>query len=154
MGPVAARAVAIDLDGALGDTRQLWRDWLEDASRRSRVELDVPDDRGEAAAVLDAALGNWRSLLERFAEDRAPIYLRPGAKTNAALRKLRAEEVRIGVFTDAPVELAQVALAQLGVRRRVEAVETGSGARDRLLGRLGADARIVHTLDELVNAAA
>ena len=29
-----SRTLAIDLDGALGDTRPLWRDFLADASRR------------------------------------------------------------------------------------------------------------------------
>ena len=51
------RAVAIELDGVLGDTRPLWRDWLADAARRfhSIAPLDpaaLPEDRGEAAAEL------------------------------------------------------------------------------------------------------
>jgi len=37
------QAIALDLDAVLADTRPLWRDWLEDASRRTRVELDVPE---------------------------------------------------------------------------------------------------------------
>ena len=46
------RAVAIDLDGVLGDTRTLWRAWLEDASRRLRLdELALPDDRAAAASA-------------------------------------------------------------------------------------------------------
>ena len=32
------KAVAIDL-AALGDTEPLWRDWLEDARRRFRVDV-------------------------------------------------------------------------------------------------------------------
>ena len=39
-------SLALDLDAVLADTRPLWNDWLEDASRRTRVELDVPEDRG------------------------------------------------------------------------------------------------------------
>ena len=72
------KAAALDLDAVLGDTRPLWADWLDDAARRTRVELgDVPHDREAAAPLLDERLGNWRALLERFAEDRAPLYLRP-----------------------------------------------------------------------------
>src|ERR1700694_5349234 len=41
--PVAT-AVAVDLDGALGDTRPLWEAWLEDAARRLRTPelVDLP----------------------------------------------------------------------------------------------------------------
>ena len=42
--------LAIDLD-VLGDTRQLWRDWLDDASRVLDVE-GLPEDRAAAAAEL------------------------------------------------------------------------------------------------------
>ena len=100
--------VAIELD-VLGDTRPLWRDWLADAARVLDVE-GLPDDRAAAAAELDArGAGNWRTLLERFAEDRAPVYLRPAAEVSAALRRLQGEGVGLAVFTDAPAELARVA---------------------------------------------
>ena len=148
------RAVAVDLDGALGDTRPLWEAWLEDARRRFRVELDVPAERAEAPAALDAALGNWRVLLERFAEDHAPVYLRPSADASASLRRLEAAGARVGAFTDAPEELARVALSHLGALRRLEAVEAGEGALDRLLARLGSDADVVRTPVELRRAAA
>jgi phosphoglycolate phosphatase-like HAD superfamily hydrolase len=138
-------AVALDLDAVLADTRPLWRDWLEDASRRARVELDVPDDRAAAAAVLDERLGDWRPLLDRFASDRAPLHFRPRAETGAALRRLEADGVRIGVFTDAPRELADVALAHVGAARRVAAV----GPLDEVLREIGADAVVVHSRDEL-----
>jgi len=145
------RAVAIDLDGVLGDTRALWRDWLEDASRRLRLgELALPDDRAAAAEQLDERVGNWRVLLERFAEDRAPVYLRPDASVSAALRRLDGAGASLGVFTDAPAELARVALAQLGAARRIDAVEAGADALQRVLGRLGADALVVRTRDELL----
>ena len=138
--------LAIDLD-ALGDTRPLWRDWLADASRVLDVE-GLPEDRAAAADELDArGAGNWRTLLERFAEDRAPVYLRPAADVSAALRRLQAEGVSLAVFTDAPAELARVALAQLGAARRVDAVEAGAGA----LERLGPDATLVRSRDELVS---
>jgi hypothetical protein len=72
-------AVAIDLDGVLGDTRALWRDFLADTARRfgSIAALDpaaLPEDRGAAAAELDrwaaAGVGDWRPALER--SDRGP----------------------------------------------------------------------------------
>ena len=144
------RPLALDLDGVLGDTRPLWRDWLEDAGRRLGFDPSaLPEDRGEAAAALDGLVGNWRVLLERFAEDRAPVYLRPSAEATGALRALAADGVRIGVFTDAPDGLARVALAHLGAARHLAAVETGAGARERLLARLGPDTRVVETRAEL-----
>lgn len=139
------RAVAVDLDAVLGDTGPLWRAWLEDAARRSRVELEDGIDE----AALDEALGNWRPLLERFAEDHAPVYLRPSAAGTAELRRIQAAGTRVGAFTSAPEPLATVAAAHLGVTRRVEALEGGTGALDRLLTRLGPDAAVARTLDEL-----
>ena len=117
-------AIAIDLDGVLADTRPLWDAWLEDAARRVRVELAVPEDRKAAAAVLDDALGDWRPLLVRFASDRAPLWIRPRADTNAMLRRLTASGARIGAFSDAPRELAEIALAHAGAARQVEVVGT------------------------------
>jgi phosphoglycolate phosphatase-like HAD superfamily hydrolase len=125
-------AIALDLDGVLADTRPLWDAWLEDAARRARVELDVPEDRETAATVLDAALGDWRPLLARYAADRAPLWIRPRPDTNAALRRLSAAGARIGAFTDAPVELAEIALAHAGVARQVEIVGTLAEVRSRL----------------------
>ena len=84
-------ALAIDLDGVLGDTRRLWNDWVADAGRVLGIDASMlPADRGEAATVLDTGgTGNWRTLLERFAEGRAPIYLRPSGEASAALRRPR-----------------------------------------------------------------
>jgi phosphoglycolate phosphatase-like HAD superfamily hydrolase len=132
-------AVAIELDGVLGDTRPLYEAWLADVSRRAHVD----------PARLDEELPNWRALLERFVEDHAPVYLRPDARATAALRRLQAEDVRIGVFTDAPEELARLAIAHLGAARRIEALETGPGALERLLARLGPDTRTVRSVAEL-----
>lgn len=148
-------AVLVDLDGALGDTRALWEAWLAGTGPVLGVDpSSLPADRGAAAAELDAAgAGNWRTLLERFAADRAPVYLRPNAEASAALRRLAAAERIVGVFTDAPAELARVAAAQLGVARRMAALETGSGALERLTAALGAGAVVVRTRDELVTAA-
>jgi phosphoglycolate phosphatase-like HAD superfamily hydrolase len=120
-------AVAIELDGVLGDTRPLYEAWLADVSRRAQVDPER----------LEEQLPNWRALLERFAEDHAPVYLRPSAPATAALRRLQAEGVRIGVFTSAPEELARIAVAHLGASRRIEALEAGPGALERLLERLG-----------------
>lgn len=151
-------AVAIELDGVLGDTRPLWRDFLADASRRfgSIARLDpasVSADRAVAAEELDRwaerGIGDWRGALARFAEERAPVYLRPSAPTSAALRALAASGYRLGVFTDAPEPLARVALAHLGAARRIEALECGRGALERLLERLGGDAFVATTPEEL-----
>lgn len=157
-GGQSPRVVAIELDGVLGDTRPLWRDWLEDAARRfhSIAQLDpttLPEDRGEAAQALDrwaeAGVGDWRAALARFAEDRAPVYLRPDADVSAALRALAASDARLGVFTDAPEELARVAVAQLGAARRIEALEAGTGALGRLLERLGPETEVVRDVSSL-----
>jgi phosphoglycolate phosphatase-like HAD superfamily hydrolase len=132
-------AVAVDL-AALGDVEPLWRDWLADAARRFRVDV----------SALDEQLPNWRQLLERYAEERAPVYFRRDAEVTGALRRLNAAGVRIGVFTDAPEELARIALSHLGADGRVDAVEAGEGARERLLSRLGDGAAVVQSQDELV----
>ena len=137
-------ALAIDLDRVLGDTQPLWEAWLEDVSRRAQIERAELDP-----ARLDDELPNWRVLLERFAEDRAPVYLRPNAQASAALRRLQSEGVRLGVFTEAPEELARIAVSQLGAARRIEALEAGPGSLDRLLARLGQDARVVRDLADL-----
>ena len=136
-----ALSLAIDLDAVLGDTRPLFEAWLEEAERRYGVD---------AAGYTE--LGNWERLLERFAEDRAPAYLRPRAGANAELRRLRAAGARIGAFTNAPEPLARVALAHLGAVRLLDVVETGDGARERLLGELGPEAVVVGSPDELLRA--
>jgi phosphoglycolate phosphatase-like HAD superfamily hydrolase len=136
---VAGPALALDLDGVLADTRPLWDAWLEDAARRARVELEVPTDRGAAVAVLDEALGDWRPLLVRFAADRAPLWIRPRPDTNAALRRLAAAGARIGVFSDAPRELVEIALAHAGVARPVEVL----GSLAEVRAALGGEAVVV-----------
>ncbi len=138
-------AIALDLDGVLADTRPLWDAWLEDAARRARVELDVPADREAAAVVLDEALGDWRPLLTRFAADRAPLWIRPRPDTNAALRRLKAAGARIGVFSDAPRELAELALAHAGAARQVELI----GTLPEVEAALGAATVVVRSREEL-----
>jgi phosphoglycolate phosphatase-like HAD superfamily hydrolase len=133
------KAVAISLS-ALGDIEPLWRDWLEDARRRFRVDVEALDDQ----------LPNWRQLLERFAEERAPVYFRRDADVSTTLRQLRAAGTRIGVFTDAPAELARVALSHLGAERHVEVLESGPGAQKRVAAALGDDARVISTREELL----
>ena len=54
--------------------------------------------------------------------------------------------MQLAVFTDAPAELARVALAQLGAARRVDTLEAGAGA----LERLGGDVTVVRSRDELL----
>jgi phosphoglycolate phosphatase-like HAD superfamily hydrolase len=115
----------------------------------------LPADRGAAATALDAAgAGNWRTLLERYTAERAPVYLRPNAEASAALRRLAASGRPVGVFTDAPAELADTALAQLGALRRIDDTASGSGALEALRERLGSDAVIVATRAELTALAA
>lgn len=133
------RSIAIALD-ALGDTTTIWRDWLSDARRRYRVDVDD----------LDRELPNWRPLLERFAEERAPVYLRPDADVSAALRRLQSSGARIAVYAEAPEELARVALSQLGATRRVELLEAGPGALGRLRAKLGDDVQVVESRSQLV----
>jgi phosphoglycolate phosphatase-like HAD superfamily hydrolase len=133
------RAVAIALD-ALGDTSAIWRDWLTDAKRRYRVDIDD----------LDGELPNWRPLLRRFAEERAPVYLRPDADVSAALRRLQSSGARVAVYSDAPEELASVALSQLGASRRVELLEAGPGALGRVRTKLGDEIEVVTSRSQLV----
>jgi phosphoglycolate phosphatase-like HAD superfamily hydrolase len=140
-------AIALHLDGVLADTRPLWDAWLEDAARRARVELEVPEDREVAAGVLDEALGDWRPLLVRFAADRAPLWIRPRPDTNTALRRLAAAGARIGVFTDAPRELAEIALAHAGAARQVEMVGTLAGVRSEF----GEDVVVVKSRRQLAD---
>jgi phosphoglycolate phosphatase-like HAD superfamily hydrolase len=117
------RSISLDLDAVLVDTGPLWRDWLEDAARRARVSLDdLPEDRSAAAAVLDERLGDWRPLLERFAADRAPLHFRPRADVGKAVRRLHAAGAHINAYSDAPHELAELALQHLGIARHVELV--------------------------------
>jgi phosphoglycolate phosphatase-like HAD superfamily hydrolase len=146
------QAVALDLDGALCDTRELWRDWLRAAEPVLGFDArELPTDRAEASAELDRrGAGNWRILLGRWTEERAAVYLRRDAKTSQALRALEAAGCEIGVFTDAPEVLAQIALSHVGADRRIAALETGPAAREQILRRLGADALVIETRDELL----
>jgi phosphoglycolate phosphatase-like HAD superfamily hydrolase len=140
---LGVKALAIDLDAVLGDTRPLFEAWLEEASRRYGIE---PERYTE--------LGNWERLLERFAEDRAPVFLRPRADANAALRRLKQSGARLAAFTRAPGPLARIAVAHLGAARLLDAVEGGEGARERALSELGPEAVVVGSPGELREAAA
>jgi phosphoglycolate phosphatase-like HAD superfamily hydrolase len=149
-----ALPVAIDLD-ALGDTRPIWDDWLRSAEGVLGIDAAaLPADRAAAAEALDRGeAGNWRTLLARFVEERAPVYLRRDPGVSASLRTLAGAGRELGVFTDAPEELARVALAHLGADRRVGVVEAGADALARLLARLGANAVVVRTPEDLLRAA-
>ena len=133
------KAVAVDL-AALGDVEPLWRDWLDDAARRFRVDV----------SALDEQLPNWRQLLERFAEERAPVYFRRDAEVTGVLRALHAAGARVGVYSGAPAELAHIALSHLGAEGRVDVVETGPDARERMLAKLGDGTTDVRTRAQLV----
>jgi hypothetical protein len=133
------KAVAIDL-AAIGDTEPLFRDWLEDAGRRFRVDVNA----------LDEELPNWRALLERFAEERAPVYFRRDADVSTAMRRLEASGTMIGVFTDVPEELARVALAHLVTLGRIDALEAGVDSKQRVLKRFGQETTVVGTRAELL----
>lgn len=145
-------AVAVALDGALCDTRRIWDDWLTATAGVLGVgPAELPEDRGEAGAELDRrGAGNWRTLLARWAEERAPVYVRRDARTSRTLRSLTGAGARIGVFTDAPEPLARVALSHLGLDRRIAALESGPSARERLLALLGGEAVVVETREELL----
>lgn len=156
-------AVAIDLDAVLGDTRPLWEGWLGEAARRyasiaALDPTDLPRDRGSAAVELDRwaeqGIGDWRHALERYAEEHAALHLRPDPKVGAALRGLKRAGAAVGVFTDAPEPLARVALAHLGAGRRVDHLEAGKGAMERLLARLGAAAIVVREREQLARLSA
>ena len=149
------RAVAIDLDRALVDTRPLWEDWLDSAGAVLGVDAQaLPAGRDEAAAELDVhGPGNWLALLERFCEDRVAVYVRREAATGDALRALAAAGWEIGAFTDAPEPLARIALAQIGADRRVGVLAAGAGSLERLRASLGEDVRVVRSPEELVDAA-
>jgi phosphoserine phosphatase len=139
------RPVAIDLDAALADTRPLWDAWLASAAGILGVQANaLPENRASAADELDRLrTGNWRTLLARFAEDRAPVFLRREAGVSAAVRALAASGRTVAVFTDAPEELARVALAHLGIRDVL--LETGAAALERL-----GESDVIRTRDELV----
>jgi phosphoglycolate phosphatase-like HAD superfamily hydrolase len=81
----------------------------------------------------------------RFASDRAPLWIRPRADTNAVLRRLAASGALIGVFSDAPRELAEIALAHAGAARQVEVV----GTLAELRAALGEDLVVVGSRQQL-----
>ena len=126
---------------ALGDTRPLWHDWLAAAQRCPRPRpRRLPADRAEAAAAArPARRRNWRVLLERFAEDRAPVYLRRRRATSAALQRARSRGRGSASSPTRP-------RSSRGSRSRSSARTGACGGRDRrgrlerLLERLGADA--------------
>jgi phosphoglycolate phosphatase-like HAD superfamily hydrolase len=133
------KPLAIDLDGVLADTRPLWDDWLASAAGVLGIDpAELPHERRAAAAELDRlGAGNWRVLLARFAEDRAPVFLRRDAGVSATVRALVASGRPVSVFTDAPEELARIALAHLGLSD--VPLEDDPG-----------DAEVIRTRDELV----
>ena len=99
-----------------------------------------------------SASANWQVLLERFAEDRAPVYFRPNADVSAALRRLQApgrEPRRLhrrsgAARTDRPrAPRRDPAPRRVGSRPR---------ALERLLARLGPETAVLHTRAELLSS--
>ena len=78
------------------------------------------------------------------------MYFRRDADVSMTLRELRASGTRIGVFTDAPAELARIALSHLGAERHVEVLESGPGAQQRVSTALGDRAQVITTREELL----
>ena len=74
-----------------------------------------------------------------------PYNVRPRPDTNAALRRLAGSGARIGVFSDAPRELAEIALAHAGATRQVEVV----GTLPEVRAALGGEVVVVHSREEL-----
>ena len=111
---------------------------------------DLPADRAAGGECPGRRRGRELARPARaLRRGPGPIYLRPDATTSAALRRLAGDGVRLGAFTDAPAELADLALAQLGAARRLESVETGTNALERLRAALGEDAPVARTRAEL-----
>jgi hypothetical protein len=61
------------------------------------------------------------------------------------LRRLAAAGARIGVFSDAPLELVEISLAHAGAARQVEVVGTLAEVR----AALGEDVAVVRSREEL-----
>jgi len=61
------RAVAIELDGVLGDTRPLWRDWLQEA--QSSAEREHIQGKAVTPYLLDrvASLSGGRTVQANIA---------------------------------------------------------------------------------------
>ena len=150
------RAILIDLDGALGDTRPLWDDWLAGAppgcwgSTRQRYRPTEARQRRRWMRPEPGTGARCSSGSPR-ADARLPPSQRRGERRAAAGG---AAGRPIGVFTDAP-EGARSSRCSATRRRSLDGtLEAGTGALDRLAASLGSDATVVRTRDELVAAAA
>jgi phosphoglycolate phosphatase-like HAD superfamily hydrolase len=112
--------------------------------RAKPLDLEaLPPDRAETVAALDAWAGgdvDWRGELVRYYEDHIPLHLRPSPALNAALRRLGARGVRIGLWSPGPEEAARIVVHHVGLGRRVEAVRVGASAAlvEELAAELGA----------------
>ena len=94
-----------------------------------------------------------RRKLERLPYDvaleEAAVTRRGQRSLVSHVRRLKAQDVRVGAFTDAPEPLARVAAAQLGAP--LAALTSGAGSLERLLAELGGDAVVVRSPEELVS---
>ncbi len=125
-------ALLVDLDGALGDTRPLWRDWVAESARVLGVDAaTLPADRVAAAAALDAAgRGELAHAARPVCGGAGAGLPAPGSRRERGAPPSRCRRHAVGVFTDAPEELARVALAQLGAARRVAVLGGRAGRAD------------------------
>ena len=135
-------------EDALAATDRLWADTVAHLARKlGRVTpLDpsqVPADRGQAIRWLDAWAGDdarsWRVEAARYFEGHVPVYVRPDAELNAALRHLQAQGMPLAAWSPGPPEAALILTHFLGVTRRfaTQAVDPEPGAAARVAAELG-----------------
>ena len=96
------RVTEADFPAALGNLDTTWRGLsltmplknvaarsaasLDDAARRTRVALDVPEGPEAAAGAPRELLCGWPPVLGRFTADHRPSHLQPLARTLGPLR--------------------------------------------------------------------
>ncbi len=135
-------------EDALAPTARLWTDTVAHLGRKlGRVTpLDpeqVPADRGAAIAWLDEWAGedarSWRVEAARYFEGHIPVYVRPDAELNAALRHLGSQGVLLAAWSPGPPEAALIVTHFLGLARRfdTQAVDADPGAPARVAAELG-----------------
>lgn len=138
------RTVIFDLDGTLADTSQ---DLLAAANAcfaemGHGPQLTLAEDKGVAfrggramltlgfsrLGTVDTALvdAQYPRLLEHYAkaiDTHTRLY--PGALD--AIERLRRQDIRVGICTNKPVDLAETLMARLGVRDRFDSL-VGAGS--------------------------
>ena len=116
-------------EDALAGTASLWAAALRHLARKlGRVRpLDaeqLPVERAAAITAMEVWAGGdvttWRRELARFYEEHIPLYLRPDAELNGAVRRLARAGVALGAWSPGPAEAAAVVTHFLGLGRRLE----------------------------------